>query len=253
MAQSRRSELLMFYGGPGVGKTLGAMRTVQAHPSQIFHYLEADRILDPVLEWFDEPLYNLERYPAFQFDQFIESKDKIITDIRNAEHPEDHWVIIDTIGYCYREIQNVWALRMHGVMADALKEKRIGQKDFSFDGFSGKEWPFIKRTFYAEFLCPLVQYNRNNAIIIAHSKSTNDRFSPQSPTEYTDRFEKLGQIPDVHKDVINYVHTCLYFDNVEKDKFRIRTLKESGRRKWIDISEPLAVNDFWIDYSGYVG
>jgi len=255
MAQSRRSELLMFYGGPGVGKTLGAMKIVEAHPDNIFHYLECDRVLDPVLDWFNEPLYNLERYKAFTFEQFEEARNKIITTLRNAEHPEEHWVIIDTVGFCYREIQNVWTLRTYGVMADALKEKRIGDKQFTFDGYSGKEWPFIRRAFYTEFYCPLVQYSGNNAIVIAHARSTHNSpgsWAPQSPTEYTDRFEKLGQVPDSHKDTVNYLHTCLYFDNVEKDLFRVRTLKESGRRKWIPLEEPLAINDFWKDYTGYV-
>jgi hypothetical protein len=241
----------MIYGNSGTGKTVGALSIVASHPNDTFYYLEADRILDTAMEMFPEQSWdNLWRLPAFRYNDFIKSMGEVIEYVKAATNPKTQWVISDTIGHCYREIQNMWSLRINKKPLEQLQQERAGQKEY-FDGIHGlKEWPFIKNTFYNEFLWPMIRYYGNNAVLIAHSRSTDTRFSPQAPTEYTDLFKQLGQLPDVHKDVINYVNTCLYFSNT--DGFQYRTLKESGRRKWINIEKPITFSDFWQSYMSEV-
>lgn len=249
MATYHRLESLMIYGVPGTGKTQGSISVTVTNPQATFHYLEADRTLDPVFEMFEGCSFdNIIRWPAFDYEEFMASKNGVIEILKNCDDPWNHWVIIDTIGHCYREIQNVYTMQMQGMMADALRESRMGKQGFSFDGFSGAEWAVIKRKFYNEFLWPLIRFHNNNSILIAHSRDGNGHFHPQAPTEHTERFQKLGQYPDVHKDVIRYLNTVLYFSNV--DNFTFQTLKETGKRNWIN--EKVPFNDFWTDYRSLV-
>lgn len=227
------------------------MTIAEANPDATFHYLEADRRLDPVFEMFGTwQGDNVLRYPGFEYDQMLQSCKDILDNVKTVTDPWNQWVIIDTIGHCYREISNTYTLRHYGMLADALKEKRANanntgwQQGYGFDGFSGTEWAFIKRIFYNEFIWPMVRYAGNNIILIAHAREASGRFTPQAPTEYTDRFNKLGQFPDVHKDVIRYLDTVLYFSNV--NDFTFQTLKETGKRKWVD--EPRKFDNFWKEY-----
>lgn len=248
----------MLYGKPGVGKTQAAMSFVAANPQMTFHYLEADRVLDPVFEMFEGVNWdNLNRYPSFGYEDMVDSSKKIIEWISSVPDPWTHCVIIDTVGHCYREMQNVYSLRVHHMTAEALKQSRLNgnqtgwKNEYSFDGFSGKEWPFIRNAYYNEFLYPLVRYHGNGALIIAHSKDSGERFTPQAPSEHKDRFVKLGQFPDVHKDTINQLHTCIYFENAD-GPFTFRTLKETGKRHWIDLDKPEPFDNWWAVYTDKV-
>lgn len=258
MATYHRTELTMLFGGPGVGKTQGAMSMVVANPTMTFHYLEADRILDPVFEMFEGAAWdNLIRYPAFTYEDMLASQRTILEWITNDPQPWNHCVIIDTVGHCYREMQNVYSLRVHHMTAEALKATRMNannsnwKNEYSFDGFSGREWPFIRNAYYNEFLYPLVRFHGNNAVLIAHSRAAGERFSPQAPTEYRDRYAKLGQSPDVHKDTANHLHTVLYLANTD-GPFTFCTLKDTGRRRWIDLDKPEPFDNWWEYYAGNV-
>jgi len=253
MVTLSRSELIMLFGESGTGKTQGAMSTVEKNPNATFHYLEADRILDPTLEMFPNyDWHNLQRYPSFTYEELIDSSKRVIDALKLAREmgiEQTQWVIIDTIGHMYREIQNTFTLKTYHMMADELKAKRSEkpEKGATFDNYHGWEWSIIRRITYNEFYFPLVRYFGNNAIIIAHCREAGNRFSPQAPTEYTTLFEELGQFPDMHKDAIKHIHTCLYFDNVG-GTFKMRTLKESGKRLWIPLKSPMPFSDFWTDY-----
>jgi len=252
MASYHRLELMMFYGSPGAGKTTAAMEIARANPDAMFHYLEADRRLDPVFEWWkDWQGDNVMRYPAFEYDDMIKSCATVRENLRTVIDPWNHWVVVDTIGHCYREIQNTFSLKTYHVTMEELKERRMvkPEKGATFDNLHGWEWAIVKRIFYNEFVWPLVRYSSNNVILIAHARSLGERFSPQSPAEYTERFDRIKQVPDVHKDVIRYLDTVLYFSNIDAN-FAFQTMKETGRRNWMN--EPTPFADFWQTYQSSV-
>lgn len=262
-------EVIMAIGDPGTGKSLGALTIARDNPDKFFHYIVADRPIDRLWEHFgDKRLPNVIEYESFSVEAAVSNILQIVEIAKADNGGADHWAVIDTIGQLYKYASDAYTLHRYGKLADQLVEERT--IDFRtrsmfkqtenpetkglYAGFQGWEWSIIAGHFYNDIVFPILRQSKINVYMIAHpvalrGMGPNGQFVRAVPeiAGIKSRFEAAQCVPDLHKQVVRYVDTILYFSrDGGSNTHYFYTIKETGRRQWLNEDTPFT--DFWTDY-----
>ena len=264
-------ELIMAIGDPGTGKSLGGLTIAAANPNKLFHYLIADRYPAKLYEHFGgEQLPNVLEYESFDFATAAHNIAEVAHTAR--DNPLEHWVIVDTIGQLYKAAADAYTLeRFNKTASDIIESRTIDYRTRQmykqpenpetkglYAGFAGWEWQLISTRFYNEIVFPLLRYSKVNVYMVAHPAALrgagpNGQFIRSVPeiAGIKSRFETVGCVPDLHKQVVRYVDTILYFSrDGGSNSHYLYTIKETGKRNWLN--EDTVFGSFWTDYQRLV-
>lgn len=244
-------EALYFFGDPGAGKTKAALSIADVLRDHNFHYIEADRPVDKIIASYDN-LENIRVWRAFTHDEIQSTIDRLSI-ILKASNPAKTWVIMDTVSKMYADAQDTFSLKLHGMTADDLKEKRLKEQEKGLvDNYRQGEWAVISRIVYNDVLFPIIRFYGNNYVLISHQRPYNvvrgtQVFHPSMPADSSaaTRFQELGWLPQGPPKVPDMVDTCLHFNNTT-NPFTIYTVKDTER---LYLNKPMPFTHFWRDYN----
>lgn len=234
-------EVIMTMGGIGVGKSMGALSIADARSDVFLHYIVADRAIDKLYAHYPEiQNRNVIEYEGFSSKDIYKAI-RTITQIALG-NPSKHWLVLDTVGQAYKNIQDDISMKYFGVQKG---ERKVEEKG-AIDGFQAWQWSEVKALFYNDIVFPIVRYQKFNVLLIAHTLPIQGAFyNRQVSIVSGDRLRTIGLVPDVHRDILRYLDTALYL-SVDNGNYQMQTIKETGTRKHIET--PANYAHFWNDY-----